>query len=255
LDFAVGAKMLDLLAYFAGGYVVSVKQSVGGVEYNEDVAIPKCAEPKVAEAAAAAVKAGHLWVTNGMMSFCGEEPPAGTIAKSAVLRLPPVPVPMTALTPEELPDAWTDGVTTALALHNAASAKFAPQGTILPWSVLCAAVNDALNTRYLEVLPGGPVQWPCEAQSAAKVEFRLPEAGPDKKKPPIGEGPVAVAQLDSAGLIALVDALADVQAAVAAYGTSLTFRVTVEAPGLPPTARQALRGELTKAAAEFAGSA
>jgi hypothetical protein len=132
--------------------------------------------------------------------------------------------------------------------------------------VLCRAINDALNSRFLEVVPNGPVPWPCEAQSAAKVEFRLPamaagKAGSASKEASLGfgerrqenvESPVAEARLDSAGLVALADALADVQAAVAAYGTPLTFRVMVEAPGLPPAARQALRGELTKVAGEFA---
>jgi hypothetical protein len=46
----------------------------------------------VLEAATSAVKAGLLWVTNGPMSFCGEEPAAGAIAKTAVLRSPPAPI-------------------------------------------------------------------------------------------------------------------------------------------------------------------
>jgi hypothetical protein len=81
----------------------------------------------------------------------------------------------------------------------------------LPWSIVFRAINDALNSRFLEVVPGGPVSWPCEAQSAAAVEFRLP----------------------------------------AAYGTSLIFKVSVEAKGLPPEARKALRSELAKAVGEF----
>jgi hypothetical protein len=233
--------------------------------------LTRSAEAKVLEAATAAVKAGHLWVTNGPMSFCGEEPPAGAIAKTATLRLPPTPIPLTALTPEQLPDAWSDGVTSGLALHNAASEKFAPPGTILPWSVLCKAVNDALNSRYLEVVPGGPVEWPCEAQSAAKVQFCLPTNEPmddtvgggdggvykpnggmgEKPQTPL-KPPIAAAKLDSAGLMALADALADVQAVVAGYGVSLTFSVSVEGDGLPPEARQTLRTELAKVAEGFA---
>lgn len=277
LDFAAGVKVSDLVAYFAGGHVVDVKQSVGGVEYDEAVALPKCAEAKVLDAVAAAVRAGHLWLTNGPMSFYSEEPPVGAVAKTATLRLPPAPIPLTALTPEELPDAWSGGAATALALHNAASAKFAPTGTMLPWAAFCKAVNDALNTRYLEVTPGSPVSWPCEAQGAARVEFRLPVArtegaadhaagasarGGAEAFPGLGddprvqaEAPVAVARLDSAGLAALADALADVQAAVAGYGTPLVFRVSVEAAGLPAGARQLLRSELARAVEEFGASA
>ncbi len=45
--------------------------------------------------------------------------------------------------------------------------------------------------------------------------------------------------------------MADVQATVAAYGAPLMFKVSVEAEGLPPEARKALRTELAKAVGEF----
>ena len=136
--------------------------------------------------------------------------------------------------------------------------------------MLCRTINDALNSRFLELVPSGSVPRPCEAQSAARAEFRLPAAGAAgadtgaRGKPRLGFGEpptppvetlVATARLDSAGLVALADALADVQAAVAAYGTPLTFQVTVEAPGMPPAAQQTLRGELAEAAAAFADTA
>jgi hypothetical protein len=57
--------------------------------------------------------------------------------------------------------------------------------------------------------------------------------------------------LDGAAIVALADAMADVQATVAAYGTPLIFKVSVEAQGLPPEARKALRSELAKAVGEF----
>ena len=208
------------------------------------------------EAATSAVKAGLLWVTNGPMSFCGEEPAAGAIAKTAVLRSPPTPIALTALTPEELPDGWSGSTATALSLQTAISAKVAPPGGILPWSTVCKAINDALNSRFLEVEPGGPMSWPCEAQSAAAVEFRLPttsttSAAGGAGQPAASEFAIAEASLDGAAIVALADATADVQATVAAYGTPLIFKVSVEAQGLPPEGRKALRSELSKAAREF----
>jgi hypothetical protein len=269
LEFASGVKVADLQAYFSGNHTLTVKQSVDGVDYDETVAVPKCAETKVQEAATAAVKAGLLWVTNGPMSFCGEEPAAGAIAKAATLRSPPAPIALTALTPEELPDGWSGGTATALSLQTALSANVAPAGVTLPWSTVFRAINDALNSRFLEVVPGGSVSWPCEAQSAAAVEFRLPttaaaSTGIDNSGPtaPLGvsdkshamaEPPIAQASLDGAALVALADAMADVQASVAAYGTPLAFKVSVEAKGLPPEAQKALRTELAKAVGEFAG--
>jgi hypothetical protein len=256
LEFASGVKVADLLTYFSGGHILTVRQSVGGVEYDETAAIPKCAEAKVLEAATLAVKAGLLWVTNGPMSFCGEEPAAGAIAKTAVLRSPPGPIALTALTPEELLDGWSGSTATALSLQTAISAKVAPPGVIMPWSTVCKAINDALNSRFLEVEPGGPVSWPCEAQSAAAVEFRLPMTAATSTvggagQPRASEFAIAQASLDGAAIVALADAMADVQATVAAYGTSLIFKVSVEAQGLPPEARKALRNELAKAVEEF----
>ena len=60
-------KVADLLAYFSGTHSLTVKQSVDGVEYDETVAVPKCAEAKVLEAATSAVKTGLLWVTGGAL--------------------------------------------------------------------------------------------------------------------------------------------------------------------------------------------
>jgi hypothetical protein len=115
------------------------------------------------------------------------------------------------------------------------------------------------------------VEWPCEAQSAAKVEFCLPtnksagdvlgggdgdtsttSSGFGEKPQASLKAPIAAARLDSSGLMALADSLADVQAVVAGYGVSLTFSVSVEGDGLPPEARQTLRTELAKIAEEFA---
>jgi hypothetical protein len=72
---------------------------------------------------------------------------------------------------------------TALSLQTAISAKVAPPRVTLPWSTLCKAINNALNSRFLEVVAGGPVSWPCEAQSAAAVEFRLPTTGSGISRP------------------------------------------------------------------------
>jgi hypothetical protein len=189
------------------------------------------------------------------MSFCGEEPAAGAIAKTAVLRAPPAPIALTALTPEELPDGWSGSTAIALSFQTAISAKVARPGVILPWSTVCKAINDALNSRFLEVAAGGPVSWPCEAQSAAAVEFRLPTTATTGTaggagQPLASELAIAQGSLDGAAIVALADARADVQATVAAYGTPLIFKVSVEAQGLPPEARKALRSELAKAVGE-----
>ena len=144
---------------------------------------------------------------------------------------------------------------TALSLQTAISAKVAPPGVIMPWSTVCKAINDALNSRFLEVEPGGPVSWPCEDRARRQWSFACHDSGHQHGRRSRPASSVGIRHRP--GLvgwrrdIALADAMADVQATVAAYGTSLIFKVSVEAQGLPPEARKALRNELAKAVEEF----
>jgi hypothetical protein len=84
---------------------------------------------------------------------------------------PPPPILSTELSPAAIPDAWTDGEATVKALLDAVSAQ---RGYPVPWGLIRAGVEAAVQVRLFEVDPsGGP--WPCTASEAARVRIRLPQ--------------------------------------------------------------------------------
>ena len=266
LDFGAGVKVSALLAYFAGGNVVQVKQSVDGVEYDEPVAIPRSPEASIL----AAVSSG----SEGRRALAHQRPNV-VLRRGAPCR--------SGLQDGHSPNATcTGGADGAHARGTSRRLVGRRNDGSEPMECGIRKVRAIGRHPSVEVdnhddheraqqplhrhRAWGAVGWPCEAHSAALVSFQLPSAAePDPPSPdPGGQGPgfkepasppmeasVATAVLDSAALSMLADAIADVQGAVAGYGVPLNFRVTVEAAGLPPAGREMLRAELAKAVKAF----
>ena len=91
--------------------------------YDEPVTIPKAPQAVVDDAIGWAVKEGKLWLTHGPTSLLSEEIPAGLLSDDARLQSPPAPIPATDVLAANLPDAWTGGTATALAIADALSAE------------------------------------------------------------------------------------------------------------------------------------
>ena len=122
------------------------------------------------DAVSTAVKNGTVWITSGAASVWGDAPPVGIISKTAVLRTPPDPISVSSLTPEALPDAWTDG---KASVHSIEQALAAQRGVIsLPWKLVEAAITAAMNSGFIRVIPGG-VAWPCQPHEATAVQIGL----------------------------------------------------------------------------------
>src|SRR5215208_6772588 len=103
------------------------------------------------EAVGAAVTAGSIWLTSGAASVWSDTPPPGIVSKSAVLRPSPEPMSVSSLTPEALPDAWTDGKTT---VHSIEQAVAAQRGVVsLPWKLVEAAITGAMNSGFIRLMP------------------------------------------------------------------------------------------------------
>ena len=235
LSWANGVKVADLVAYF-NGHTLTIEHADEG--WTEQRAIPRCPEAAVLSAVAAAVATGAIWLTSGPASMWGEQPPAGVVSKAAILRAPPEEVSVSALTPEALPDAWTEGKATAASILHALSAQRGVPA--LPWRLIERAIGSALHSGFLRVLPGA-VTWPCQPHEAGALELALPEvekpaAGGDggkqsriefgeKTQRPIVHA-IREAVLDSSDMAELADAMADILAA--AGSLTLRFRVTVE---------------------------
>ncbi len=227
VDFGKGIKISDLVGYFSGSHAIKIEHEEEG--WTEDRAIPACPESVVLDAVRKAVAAGTVWLVNGPASIWKEEPPAGTVTKSGTLHAPPAPIEVTALMPEMLPDAWTEGRASA---QSFAAALAVSQGvSALPWPLVQSAITGAINASFLQVVPGG-IGWPCSFADAGTIQFELPSAGGKKPKGQDDNrspGPTAAVwsgALDTNGLNDLVEALPDI--VEAADDASLVFRIVVE---------------------------
>src|SRR5437870_2508507 len=220
-------RLKDVRAYFAGGQVVHIPRE----GYAEPVTIPQ-AEGEVIDAAVhAAVKEGTLWLTSGPTSILAEDIPAGILTDEALLHAPPQPVSALEVVEQNLPEAWSDGATTAMVVSTALSGKL---GTTLPWATVREALDGALRARLLERTPdSGP--WPCDYTGADAVKLQVPrEPVPEASRrsaPPQPAPGVLVAEADLRlnEIQDLADAVANI--GQAAVGFDIKFRLRLELRG------------------------
>jgi len=221
--------------YFAGGRVVQVPR--GG--YDEAVVIPQVARPVVEEAIRSAVKAGHLWLTAGPTSLCEEDIPEGVLTNAAILQAPPQSIPATAVLPQNLPAAWTDGITTARAIADALSTQ---AGKPLPWSTVRQALDGAFAARFLERTLDS-ADWPCDYTGSQLVHMSMPVSSSSAKTPLPGPASQPQVPVRAGVLTAEADLstneiqnLADVvgRLTLASVGHELTFHLRVELGGANP---------------------
>lgn len=158
-----------VMDYFNGTKVVQVDK--GG--FTELVPVPKAAAEVIDAAIGEAVEAGKAWLLAGPASLLGEPIPAGVLTPAAKLRVPPAIISATAILPENLPTAWKDGKTNALAIATALSQQ---DGHTLPWKTVRDCIGGALNARFI-ALDEGSAPWPCEMPAANTVKLKIAEAG------------------------------------------------------------------------------
>ncbi len=155
--------------YFSGKNVVQVDK--GG--YHEPVPIPKASADVVHEAIGEAVASGKVWLLSGPASLLAEPIPAGVLSASSKLRTPPSAISAPAILPENLPAAWKNDGTTALAIATALSQHV---GNTLPWKTLRDVIGGALQARFIALADGsGP--WPCDLAGAQTVTIKLATSG------------------------------------------------------------------------------
>lgn len=221
----------DLYEYFAGGRVVSIPRE----GYEERLTIPKAERAIIESAVRAAVQEGKLWLTSGPASILGEAIPAGLLTDEATLQAPPAPISTMDLLPERLPEAWSDGATTAIAISAALSRR---AGKVLPWLSVREAIDGAFRARLLErTVDSGP--WPCELTGAPAVKLRLPVEPPPPPPPPLGGAFVAEADLRPGQIQDLAEVVADLTRAAA--GHDLKFHLRIELGGEEPPPDKAVQ--------------
>jgi hypothetical protein len=158
-----------ILDYFGGKNVVQVDK--GG--YQEPMPIPKASAGVVDAAIERAVEDGKVWLLSGPASLLAETIPAGVLTATAKLRSPPALISAAAILPENLPSAWKNGTTTALAIATALSQQ---QGLTLPWRTVRDVVGGALQARFI-TLTEDSAPWPCDLPAAQTVKVKVAASG------------------------------------------------------------------------------
>lgn len=151
--------------HFNGSTVVQVERQ----GYKELMPIPKAGYAVVEKAISAAVEGGSLWLLSGPASILGEPIPPGVLNPSARLSAPPPVIAPAEILPENLPNAWKDGIASALSIATALSVK---TGKTLPWKTVRDVVSAALQARFLELAQGSQA-WPCDFPSAQFARFTV----------------------------------------------------------------------------------
>ena len=214
----------EVKGYFGGGKIVQMRK--GG--FDEPVTIPKAKPDAVTEGVRGAVQDGCLWLLSGHASIWRESIPAGVLNDAAELLPPPIPIPVTGILKETLPDAWEQGETSVIAILNACSGG---AGRPQPWPMVRDAVDSAIRGRYLErTEDSGP--WPCDIAAASGVKLRavtetvvtgVREPQPAPRKPGVRR---ASAKLSTDQLQDLADQIGEIKKAVT--GAGLDIRVSIE---------------------------
>jgi hypothetical protein len=154
-----------VMDYFSGDTIVQVQRE----GYLEPMPIPKASADVIHKAISSAVEAGTLWLVNGPASLLAEPIPPGILSAKAGMRQPPAIMAAAEILPGNLPDAWTDGNTTALSLVTALSQK---TGQTLPWKTVKDVITASLQARFTELEETSGI-WPCEYPAAQSIKLRV----------------------------------------------------------------------------------
>ena len=223
-----GVKFSTLLEYFGGGFSVSVPRE----GYDDTFDVPSCSEEAVQAAVDRAVEDGLVWLRNGPTSVWKEEVPYGALDEQAVLFPPPDELTPHELVEEALPGAWadrrTDGGTLTRALSQA-------RGEAVPWGLVRESIDNAVQSRWLEVAEGRTGTSYAEAST---LKLRRPAESPTPEPEPVPR--IAEAVLEPAEIQDLADRIPDILNVSA--GWELKFRVGVV---LSEDAPEEARDELT----------
>jgi len=223
----------QVVSFFDGAH----KSRVSREGYEETFSIPKAGREVVEKAVQEAVKAGVLWLISGPSSLYREDIPYGILTDVAMLHPPPQELAPTAVLPQNIPSAWSQGVMTAAGINDALSAL---AGKTLPWTIVRSAIDGAIRARLIErTADSGP--WPCEWSDAGAVRLAVPtEPPPPPPPPPPSKGHRAEAEVESHDLQDFVEALPEVITAAAGLDLHLFLRLEL-GEGVEPTAEQLAR--------------
>lgn len=215
-----------VLGYFNGKTVVQVHRN----GYMEPVSIPKAADAVVNKAITTAVEVGAIWLVSGPASVLAEPIPTGILTPKATLRQPPDMIAAAEILPENLPNAWSDGQSTALSIATALSQKL---GHTMPWKTVKDVITASINARFTE-LDGTSGDWPCDFPAAQSIKLKVASASigrPGSGGSGLGAPSkclVANADLEPSEIQDLAEIIPSLLELKAKFNTPLKFRVQIE---------------------------
>jgi hypothetical protein len=200
--------------------------------------VPKASAEVIEAAIDNAVSTGGVWLSSGPASLLGEPIPVGVLNPMAKLQAPPEKISAAAILPENLPGAWSDGQTTALAIATALSLQ---AGVTLPWKTVRDAIGGAIQARFLS-LAADSSPWPSDLAAAQTVKLQLATAvtgtgvvgAADSASrgwtEVVAESKrlVAEAELEPSGIQDLADLIPELLEIKNRFGTPVSFRVRIE---------------------------
>jgi hypothetical protein len=212
-----------VMDYFNGKNVVQVDKG----NFKEPMAVPNASAQVVETAIGAAVNAGQIWLLSGPASLLAEPIPPGVLTPASKLHAPPALISAAAILPENLPSAWKDGTTSALAIATALSQQ---SGNTLPWKTVRDVIGGALHARFI-TLTDDSAPWPCEFPAAQTIKIK-PSSGAAGGGPGGGGGTantlVATADFEPSEIQDLADLVPRLLEFKAKAKLDLRFRVRLE---------------------------
>jgi hypothetical protein len=237
--------------YFGGGKIVHIDR--GG--YKEAVQIPKGSQQVVERAISGAVENGSVWLLSGPSSILGETIPAGVLTPGAKLCVPPATISAAEILPENLPAAWRNEETTALAVATALSQKV---GKVLPWKSVRDVISGSLQARFTEPVEGSGT-WPCEIHAAQTVRLRVAvgggpgRGGGGERDEPPRRVLAASAYLEPSQIQDLSDKIEELLKIKAKSKVPIQFHVRVELGDGQNVPSKEVAAEVTRVLADISG--
>jgi len=225
----------DCYTYFSGETVVE--------EDFDRYPVPEASTDTVDAAIKEAVETGELWLQHGETSLYSESVPEGVIQEEVLLRGPPKPVSATDILPDNIPDAWSEGFTTAEAIDDALADQ---RGVRLPWSTVEEGIQGAFDASLLKRTVDS--EWPTDRAGAANVEIKVPEEEPGGGSPEVSEptsspgssSNVATGSLEPEQIQDLADEISNLLKAGAGIDFSFEVSINVDNGELTPDTKEKL---------------
>ena len=162
----------------------NVPITVGAIrEFFSRDDVPKLASDAVLlDAVKAAVQSGILMARSGDTAYLRHVIPDAVLTDDLELLAPLTAIRGSELSPDALPDAWEEGISSVGKVMRALAQR---KGSPIPWALVVTAINEGLDGKLFKIADGSAL-WPCSKDAANNVRLQVPAVyePPDDSDPP-----------------------------------------------------------------------